>query len=169
MHEQMSDLAGDIAALLVRELHGIQRELDLFPDDDSVWRVAPGVSNSAGNLALHVAENLQHFVGAVLGGTAYVRNRSAEFDRRTGTRQDLAAEIQAAMTVILDVVPTLQDDSLSRRYPESPGLSKPLRTRRFLLHLCAHAAYHLGQIGYLRRVLTTQNLPSGALSLESLS
>ena len=46
----------------------------LFPDDETVWRTLPGVPNSAGNLALHVAGNLQHFVGAVLGGSAYVRD-----------------------------------------------------------------------------------------------
>ena len=63
-----------IAALLQRELQGFERELQLFPDDETVWRTMPGVPNSAGNLVLHVAGNLQHFVGAVLGGSAYVRD-----------------------------------------------------------------------------------------------
>ncbi len=58
-----------------RELAGFERELHLFPDDETLWRTLPGVPNSAGNLALHVAGNLQHFVGAVLGGSAY-RSRS---------------------------------------------------------------------------------------------
>src|SRR6186713_2326213 len=71
-----------IAALLQRELAGFEREIGLFPDDETLWRTMPGVPNSAGNLALHVAGNLQHFVGAVLGGSAYVRDRNGEFSRR---------------------------------------------------------------------------------------
>jgi uncharacterized damage-inducible protein DinB len=164
----MSELAGDIARMLERELHGFERELELFPDEDSVWRVLPGVSNSAGNLTLHVSGNLQHFVGAVLGGTSYVRNREAEFNRRSVMRRELAAEVHAAALVVREVVPALSADLLSRPYPRALPTRSPLTTRLFLLHLCAHAAYHLGQVGYLRRVLTGNDTTSGALSLEFL-
>lgn len=54
--------------LIARELRGFAREIELFPDDDQIWQTLPGISNSAGTLALHVCGNLQHFVGAVLGG-----------------------------------------------------------------------------------------------------
>ena len=64
----MNDFTTNLTTLLVRELNAFARELDLYPDDASVWKTAPGITNSAGNLALHVAGNLQHFVGAVLGG-----------------------------------------------------------------------------------------------------
>ena len=30
--------------------------------------MAPGIANSGGTLALHLTGNLQHFIGAVLGG-----------------------------------------------------------------------------------------------------
>ena len=73
----------DVRCLLVRELEGFRREIALFPSDDLLWRGAPGVTNAAGNLALHVAGNLQHFVGACLGKTRYVRNRDAEFSKKT--------------------------------------------------------------------------------------
>jgi len=42
-------------------------------------------------------------------------------------------------------------------------------TRMFLLHLCAHAAFHLGQAGYLRRVLTGENRSSAAVPLGPLA
>ena len=60
-------ITGDVVALLTRELDGFKRELALFPDDQSVWRTVPGVTNSAGNLALHIAGGLQYLVGGVLG------------------------------------------------------------------------------------------------------
>jgi hypothetical protein len=33
-------------------------------------------------------------------------------------------------------------------------LGEPLTTRQFVVHLYGHLNYHLGQIDYLRRVLT---------------
>jgi hypothetical protein len=85
----MTDLGRNLSILLLRELATFERELALFPDDQTIWRTAPGMGNPAGNLALHVAGNLQHYVGAVLGGTGYERRREAEFSRRSGTRGDL--------------------------------------------------------------------------------
>ena len=81
-------MTDDLSRLLERELETFARELELFPDDESLFKTLPGVGNSAGNLGLHVCGNLQHFVGAVLGGTGYVRNRDAEFAARSGRRDD---------------------------------------------------------------------------------
>jgi DinB family protein len=158
-----------IAALLGRELEGFQRELDLFPDDDTLWRTLPGVPNSAGNLALHVAGNLQHFVGAVLGGSAYVRNRDGEFSRRTGTRGELVEELQKAAVAVRTVVPNLTDAVLEHDFPEAVIPNRRIQTLRFLLHLCAHASFHLGQAGYLRRGLTGQSKSAAPVPLSVLT
>ena len=165
----MSAVTQDIAALLSREVGGLQRELELFPDDASIWQTIPGVTNSSGTLALHLAGNLQHYVGAVLGGSDYVRTRPEEFGRRTGSRAELIAELETAARVVNQVLPGLPEDRLDRPYPETvlPGVE--LTTRRFLLHLCAHAAFHLGQAGYLRRMATGNAESSGALSLRRLA
>jgi uncharacterized damage-inducible protein DinB len=158
----------DLAVLLVRELEGFQREIALFPDDESVWRTVPGITNSAGNLALHVAGGLQHFVGNILGGSAYVRDRETEFGRRSGTRSEIAAEINAAITVVREVLPRMSANRLGEMFPE-PIMGQPLSTSRFLLHLCAHAAFHLGQAGYLRRIVTGNAMTSGPIPLGPLS
>src|SRR5436190_4511608 len=83
----VATISDDVATLLVRELQACEREIALFPDDESVWRTVPGVTNAAGNLAMHLAGNLQYFIGAVLGETGYVRNRELEFGQRSGTRE----------------------------------------------------------------------------------
>ena len=158
-----------IAKLLVRELNGFRLELELFPDDESIWRTLPGVTNSAANLALHVAGNLQHYIGAVLGGNGYVRHRDVEFARRSGTKAEVIAEIEAAIRVVQQVIPDLSAQRLSAIYPEAVIAGKGIRTDLFLLHLCTHAAYHLAQAGYLRRILDGENRPSGAMSLASLT
>jgi hypothetical protein len=164
----VNQTAHDIGQLLTRELEGFKREIQLFPDDESVWRTAPGVTNSAGNLALHVAGGLEYLVGSVLGGTGYVRNRDAEFGRRSGTRAELVEALDHAIVVVRDVLPRLPQDRLAADYPE-PVLGVRFRTGLFLMHLCAHAALHLGQAGYLRRVTTGDVTSSGPLPLAPLA
>jgi uncharacterized damage-inducible protein DinB len=164
----VSELGSNLAILLSRELATFERELALFPDDETLWKTVPGTANSPGNLALHVAGNLRHFVGAVLGGTGYVRNREREFSRRSGTRNEVAAELQAAARAVKDVLPGLPEEKLAAAYPEKlNGLS--LRTDRFLMHLCAHAGYHLGQAATLRRILTGEDRSSGPVPLSALA
>lgn len=164
----MSALAESVSRLLVRELEGFARELELFPDDESVWRTVPGVTNSAANLALHVAGNLQHYVGAVLGGTGYVRDRAAEFGRREGPRSVVIQEVRTAIRVVEDVLRDLPAERLALEYPE-PVDGLAFRTDRFLLHLCTHAAFHLGQAGCGRRALTAENRSSGPIPLRAMS
>ena len=162
------DFGGNLAILLLRELTGFERELGLFPDDESVWRTAPGLPNAAGNLALHVAGNLQHYVGAVLGGSGYVRNRDLEFGRRSGPRGDILAELRAASRVVDSVLRTLPPSRLEGEYPEHlDGLR--LTTDRFLMHLCSHAAFHLGQAGYVRRAVTGDARSSRPVPLAALT
>ena len=164
----MSAASADFARSLVRELEGFKREIAQFPDDDSVWKAAPGVTNSAANLGLHVAGNLQHFIGAVLGGTGYVRSRETEFGRRSGPRSDIYRELDAAIAAVQSVLPSLPDETLAAEFPETlMGLR--FRTNTFLVHLCAHAGFHLGQAGYLRRILTEDATSSGPIPLGPIA
>ena len=163
----MSDLSRDVARLLEREIEGFKREIALFPDDDTVWTTVPGVTNSAGNLAVHIAGGLQYLIGSVLGHTGYVRDREAEFSRRSGTRSEVIAELDRAMGVVRGVLPQLSDEVLAGEYPE-PVLGVRFRTRIFLVHLCAHAAFHLGQAGYVRRAVTGDAASAGQLPLAPL-
>jgi uncharacterized damage-inducible protein DinB len=153
--------------LMARELEAFAREVELFPDDDALWRTIPGVANSAGNLALHVCGNLKHFVGAVLGGTGYVRDREGEFATRSGRREDVARQVRDTAGVVSSALSRLTPQVLQAPYPESHD-GVQLRCDTFLLHLCTHLAFHLGQAGYLRRVLTGDARASGALSLKEL-
>jgi len=157
----------NLALLLVRELSTFERELDLFPDDASAWKTGPGIANSSANLALHVSGNLRHFVGTVLGGTGYVRHREREFGKREGAREDVKAELRAAIRDVETVLPSLPGDAWTRPYPE-PVNGVILPTDRFLMHLCSHAAYHLGQASFVRRVVTGQGTSSGPVPLGPL-
>ena len=154
--------------MLLRELEGFQREVALFPNDESVWKTLPGLTNSAGNLAMHVAGNIQHYVGAVLGRTGYRRDRAAEFTRRSGTRTEIISELRLASDVVRAILTPMTDEILAAEFPEAV-MGMKFRTNPFLIHLCAHAGFHLGQAGYLRRALTEDATSSGPLPLGPLA
>jgi hypothetical protein len=154
--------------LLRRELRGFATELELFPDEALIWETLPGISNSAGNLTLHVCGNLQYYVGTVLGGTGYVRDRPREFSARGMARSALLAEIERTLDAVQTVLPRLSAADLSAPYADVlDGIRPP--TGLFLHHLSCHLSHHLGQAGYLRRALTGENRSSGAISMQSLA
>lgn len=168
LEEMFTGQSNREAALLLRELDGFSREVSLFPDDASLWRTVPGITNSAGNLTLHVVGNLRYFVGKVLGGESYVRDRDAEFGRRSGTREELLSELQKTADVVRRVLGKFPASRAAEDFPE-PVMGMRLRTDVFLLHLCVHAGFHLGQAGYLRRAVTGDSTSSGPLPLKPLS
>ena len=78
----MNAAAREMAQVLDRDLAQLRGEVEAYPDDASLWRLHPGIFNSGGGgggLVLHLTGNLLHFIGAVLGGSGYVRDRDAEF------------------------------------------------------------------------------------------
>jgi len=163
----MTPLAADLLILFQRDLRCFVREVEAFPDDGLLWRTVPGIGNSAGNLALHVAGNLRAFVGGVLGGTGYVRQRELEFSRRSGSRAEVAAELEAAGRDLEVGLRALTEATQAAPYPlVVMGVQPP--TGRWLLHLEAHLAFHLGQAGYLRRALTGEAVATGVLSIPEL-
>lgn len=154
--------AADLAALLDRDLRALRRELDAYPDERQIWQQVPGLPNSAGTLALHLAGNLQHYIGARWGGTGYLRNRDAEFARRDVPRVELIAEIERARVAVAAGLAAVGAGELDAEYPEVIARSR-VRTGDYLVHLATHFAYHLGQLDAHRRVVTGNAAGVGAL------
>src|SRR5262245_13323309 len=108
----MATTTAAIGRMLSRELRTLRREVEAYPDDATLWKAPPGVPNAAGTLALHLAGNIQHYVGAVLGGSGYVRDRPAEFSKRDVPRDEILREIDAASAAVERTFPSLSDDTL---------------------------------------------------------
>ncbi|MGE0463646.1 MAG: DinB family protein [Vicinamibacterales bacterium] len=157
-------LANELAALFVRDLTRLRQEIEAFPDTATLWATAPGISNAAGTLALHLEGNLREYIGRQLAHVDYRRDRPAEFSTRGVSREELARRAGALREEIPAVIASLSDAELSATFPEMV-LGAPTSTRQFLIHLSGHLNYHLGQIDYLRRVSTG----SGALVLAELA
>jgi uncharacterized damage-inducible protein DinB len=163
----VTPLAADLLVLFRRDLRCFIREVEAFPDDATLWRTVPGIRNSAGNLALHVAGNLRSFVGVVLGGTDYQRNREQEFSQREGPRADVIAALEGAVLDVETGLKAVTEASLADPFPVEVGGLRPV-TGRLLVHLAAHLAFHLGQTGYLRRALTGDATSVGVMAIKDL-
>jgi len=154
--------AADLAALLDRDLRTLRRELEAYPDERQIWQPVPGLPNTAGTLALHLAGNLQHFIGARWGGTGYVRNREAEFARRDVPRAELIAEIERARAAVAAGLGAIRAEELGAEFPELVGGCR-IRTGDLLVHTAVHLGYHLGQVDCHRRVVTGSGEGVGAV------
>jgi len=156
-------LAHELAALYTRDLTRLVQEISAFPDTATLWQTRAGITNSAGNLALHLEGNLREYIGRQLGNIDYRRDRPREFNDSGVEQSALIARLTAVRDEIPRVVAGLSDEALDATYPE-PHNGEPLSSRQMVIHLAGHLNYHLGQIDYLRRVLTGD----GAISLAGL-
>ena len=159
-----------IAALrpvLRRDLDTLARELALYPDDASLWVPVPGQPTSGGNLALHLAGNLRHFIGATLGGTGYVRDRDREFSSTGLSREAVIGEVHRAAAEVDATLAGLDAARVAGPFP-LPIQNITLGTEVVLLHLASHLAFHLGQVDYHRRAVTGDRTSVAPLALAPL-
>lgn len=161
------NLTTHLTTILARELRALTREIRAYPDDPSVWKTIPGATNPGGTLALHLAGNIQHYIGARLGGSGYRRDRPAEFARRGLSRDELVREVEKAIEAVERTLPKVREETLAADFPEAVG-GKVIRTDEFLLHLATHLGWHLGQLDYHRRVVTGEAGKIGAVAVTEL-
>jgi len=138
--------------LFDRDLDRLVNEINLYKDEDRLWLVPEGISNSAGNLCLHLLGNLNHFIGATLGNTGYVRHRDDEFSLKYIPRQDLVMNLENCRLIVKNTLEKLPEEEMTKDFPlEKHG--KIVSNTHMLVHLFGHLSYHLGQINYHRRLL----------------
>jgi uncharacterized damage-inducible protein DinB len=157
-----------IRSVLIRELNALKRELEAYDDESDIWRTPAGISNSAGTLALHLAGNLQAFVGAVLGDSGYERDRQVEFSRRDVPLSELISELDRTILIVDSTLQTLPDDRLQDLFPLVFG-AQQVGTADFLVHLSTHLSFHLGQVDYHRRLVTGNNLSIDPQAISDLA
>jgi uncharacterized damage-inducible protein DinB len=155
-------LLAAVAGILDRELRALTRAVEAYPDERDLWRLPPGVPNSGGTLALHLAGNLQHYLGAQLGATGYRRDRPAEFADRDVPRAEILRRIEAARAAVRAAADRVDESALEADFPEVIADAR-IPTGEYLIHLVSHFAYHLGQLDYHRRLVTGDTRGTGAV------
>ena len=142
----------DLVTLFENDLDKLIVEISSFKDEASVWTTKEGITNSAGNLALHLIGNLNHFIGKTLGDSGYERKRDDEFSLKNIPREKLISDINDLKGTIKNIIPKLSSEDLKKDFPLAIR-DEVFSTQVMLIYLLAHLNYHLGQVNYLRRMM----------------
>lgn len=141
-----------LVEIFERDLQKLITELNLYRDENNLWVIKEGISNSAGNLSLHLVGNLNHFIGATLGHTGYVRHREDEFSLKNILRTDIIMNIENCILIVKNTINALTAADLEKDFPLEKN-DRIVSTTHMLVHLLVHLGYHLGQINYHRRLV----------------
>ncbi|MEP6628541.1 MAG: DUF1572 family protein [Ginsengibacter sp.] len=142
----------NIIIFFERDLNKLIEEINLFKNENDVWKTKEGIHNSAGNLVLHLVGNLNHFIGKTLGNSDYVRKREEEFSLNNIPREKLISDLSSLKETIKITLPKLSDEDLKKDFPLKIK-DEFFSTENMLIYLLAHLNYHLGQVNYLRRMV----------------
>lgn len=141
-----------LKSLYTRDLNKLKLEIESYQNEENLWKIDKNILNSAGNLVLHLIGNLNHYLGAILGNSGYIRNRELEFSLKNIPRTELIQQVEKTIEVVNSSLDKLSDEDVQKDYPVET-LGYPMTTEYFLIHLFGHLGYHLGQINYHRRLL----------------
>jgi uncharacterized damage-inducible protein DinB len=134
----------------LEKMRGEVRNLAEPLSDAEFWSKPIDLGNSVGHLVLHLSGNLNHFVGAQLGGTGYVRDREREFtETHLPSKPDALGKLDEAVATVRRVVLGLSAEQLAAPHPEA-RLGLVMNSLTFIL---AHFALHRGQMSYIARLV----------------
>lgn len=118
-----------------------------------LWTRPYPYGNSIGHLLLHVTGNLNHYIGARIAGTGYVRNRPLEFsDTSQRPKEEVLADFDRAIGMVAATIRKQFVEDLVAPYSDP---TEPRSNTNFavFMRMAAHAYHHAGQIVYLSKEL----------------
>ena len=145
-------LTDTLRQLFARDLNRLIQELEAYRDEKRLWHVENGITNSAGNLCLHLVGNLTTYISSTLGGVAYTRDREREFSLKNVRRAELIRQLETTRDEVAQALRGISAGALQAEYPRLV-FDAPTSTEYMLVHLATHLGYHLGQVNYQRRLL----------------
>jgi uncharacterized damage-inducible protein DinB len=154
----LAQITADEFARYFRHLASRVERTALAIPEDRLWTKPFPFGNSTGHLILHLTGNLNHYIGAFIAGSGYVRHREHEFtDSQKYPREELLAKFQQTVDMVVRTLEAQDAESFTTPIAEQP----PIQTRLGLFLVCAaHLNNHLGQMSYLVQALqTTMNDP----------
>jgi uncharacterized damage-inducible protein DinB len=156
---ELAQVTADEFARYFRHLASRVERAALAVPEDRLWIKPFSFGNSIGHLILHLTGNLNHYIGAIVAGTGYVRHREHEFtDSEQHPRDELLATFQQAVDMVVRTLESQDGASFATPVAEQP----PIQTRFGLFLVCAaHLNNHIGQMSYLVQALqaTTKEPP----------
>jgi hypothetical protein len=148
-----------LAALRVRITRVFPSQVRAAVDgvtDEQLWWRPNEASNSIGNLVLHLAGSMNHFLNRNIGEFPYERNRDAEFSER-------GPIVRAKLMAIFDEMVANAEKTLGNLAPEKlAGPSADPERHAYLvddlINIATHLANHAGQIIWIAKMLRNGGL-----------
>ena len=144
-------LQKNLSQLFERDLEKLKTEIDAYTNETDLWKTEEGISNSGGNLCLHLIGNLKHFIGKLLGNSSYERQRDKEFSDKNIPPSDLLKAVDETIAIVNTTLENLSANDFQKIFPSN--IFGEITTESFIMHLYGHLNYHLGQINFHRRLL----------------
>ena len=137
--------------ILFSDLETLRAEILAYPQEDIVWKVLPGTTNSAGVLFVHLTRSLRHFIGSSFGQSGFLRQRDEEFLVRDIPLADMIAEFDIMIKELKTAFGNMDPKKLDNDIPVTWREGKYYPTHFMLMRMIAHVNYHMGQVNYHRR------------------
>ena len=136
-----------------KNLDKLIEEISLFKNEEDLWITKGSIINPAGTLAFHLTGSLNHFIGKVLANTDYVRERDKEFSEKNIPREKLIEGLKKVKELVKNTLSKLSEEDLKKDYPVK-FFDQTLSTSDALIFFLSHLNYHLGQVNYIRRIIS---------------
>lgn len=121
--------------------------------DEQFWTKPYPYGNSFGHLVLHLTGNLNHYIGAQIAGTGYVRDREREFtDTAKRQTDEVLSDFDDAVEMVSQTLRAQTAESLVAAPAETERVDFNTRFSVFL-HCVSHLNHHVGQMIYLEKEL----------------
>ncbi|QES89878.1 DinB family protein [Rhizosphaericola mali] len=138
--------------IFVRDLSKLKEEISLYNSESKIWEIDGNISNSGGNLCLHLIGNLNTYIGKDLGKIDYTRQRDLEFSLKNIPKKELLEKLDDTISRIERALDNFSENEVTQPFPYIV-LGNETTIEYFLIHLATHLSYHLGQINYHRRLI----------------
>ncbi|MFP2994921.1 DinB family protein [Spongiivirga sp. MCCC 1A20706] len=124
--------------------------------EEQLWTRPNGISNSVGNLILHLCGNITQYAISSLGETRDVRDRDAEFNATEGfTKDELLKKLINTVQQAKDVINKSTIGQLIKKR-EVQGFN--FSGIGIIMHVVEHYSYHTGQIAFWIKQLNGADL-----------
>jgi uncharacterized damage-inducible protein DinB len=124
--------------------------------EDQIWMRPNEVSNSIGNILLHLCGNIRQYAVSALGDQPDIRERDKEFSAQGGyTKEQLMKKLSDTLQEAITVMRTTDEVRLMKIYPVQGFTYSGIG---IVVHVTEHYSHHTGQIIFWTKQLTGADL-----------
>lgn len=134
-------------------------------DEEDLWWKPNAECTSAGNLLLHLEGNVRQWILGGLADRQHRRDRSSEFDATGGSGvESLLSDLRTTVLEACAVIEELDEAALLERrdiqvFEGVTGLAA-------VLHVVEHFSWHTGQVAWIAKLRTGDDLGYYEMPLE---